>query len=56
MKRYNEDDLRDEEISRRKRRSFNCSDRMCGADDCQTCYPTYSRTQYTSKQSKDDEN
>jgi len=23
----------------KKRRAYRCSDRMCGAEDCATCYP-----------------
>ena len=31
-------DLRDEFEPRRKRR-YRCSDRMCGAEDCENCHP-----------------
>jgi hypothetical protein len=26
-----------DEVYRRSNRSLSCSDRMCGADDCETC-------------------
>jgi hypothetical protein len=33
-----DDDRYDDERPRRRRR-ISCSDRMCGADDCQLCRP-----------------
>lgn len=32
------EDLR-REFEPRRRRAFYCSDRMCGADDCENCRP-----------------
>lgn len=41
MRRYSEDEEHDMrmEFGRGRRRGLSCSDRMCGADDCELCHP-----------------
>lgn len=32
-------DFDPEELPQPKRKSYRCIDRMCGAEDCETCHP-----------------
>lgn len=32
-------DIDDESYPEKKRRTYRCKDRMCGAEDCETCRP-----------------
>lgn len=41
FRKYEDDDCYDlsEFRHQKRRKSISCSDRMCGADDCETCRP-----------------